>query len=214
MTAQASLTKRTVLEQLSNMAREVAYASGRVSKALMEGKVDEAHEAAREAEESVDVIYYRLLDYIANGRSELLDNADLYLFIARSIHRAAQRLEAALFRLSVLNGEKLPEEALKRAGWLAVKAKEAAGLLDSALTLVASAMPESMVLVKSRLKQVARLEEEADSEYRSMLTWLLGASGMPAAQMLLLKDAVDFIESVVDELYEAANHLRIIAETS
>lgn len=212
MAAYHSLTRRSVLEQLSNMARELAYASGRISKALMGGDIEGAYKVAREAKEGVDTVYYRLLDYIAGGRIELLDNADLYLFVARSLHRASQRLEAAVFRLTILGGD-VGEDALRRAALLLVKAKEAASNLDSAITMLASASPESRGLVKSRMGYVARLEDEADSEYRSLISWLVDSSGIPPARMIILKDAADFIESVVDDIFEAANHLRIIAES-
>lgn len=213
MAAGASLARRAVLEQLSNMAREAAYALGRVSKTLGEGRVAEAHKAAFEAEETINSMYYRLLDYVAAGRYELLDNANLYLSIARLIQRAVQRLEASTFRLALIGDGKVPEEAVKRTYSLAVKAKEAAGILDSTLNLIAASPAEGANAVSMRIKRVAELEEEADTEYRSVLTWLLASNDLPAPLALLLKDAVDYMESVVDDLHEAANHLRIVAET-
>ncbi|GAB6148201.1 hypothetical protein [Stetteria hydrogenophila] len=212
MAVEASITKKMVLEQLSSMAREVAYASGRVSRALAEGRVEDASNAAGEAEQVVSTTYYRLLDFLASGRIAFLDNADLYLFIARSIHSVARRVEASLFRLSLLDAGQLPAEVVRGMGAMAAKVKEAAGLLDSALNLLASGSRDSRDLVGGRIKRILELEDEVDSEYRSLLTWLLSERELPAGKAVILKEAMDLMERAMDELNDAASHLKVVAE--
>ena len=209
MAAAGSITRARLVEELMNMTREVGYGASRAARALAEG-LEKAVDYARESRDQVDRMYYRYLDFLANGRAELVSNSGLYLTVARFIQRAGQKLDAAMARLTMLPGVRLEERDAELVRTLTLRLRDAAEVLESQLGFIASHKPEAPSLARRKFEEMASLEGRVDEEYRRAMAEVLSRHSRDPARMIILKEALDYLEDAVDDLYEAANYVRVL----
>ena len=209
--ASVSISKSLLYEKLLNIARSLEYAAETASGAFNGGRdVEESYRRVREISEEAVAQYFKFLDFLADGRMGLIDNVSLYLRAAMSIARAAQKVEASLYRLLILGGGGVPGSL---AG-LARKAAEAASELSAMLLVMSGASEEKARVAREKFARIVKLEGEADEEYRRGLRSLLSMEGEGAARLVILKDAMEYLEECVDEIFEAANHLNVTLQAS
>ncbi len=209
MAAAGSLTRARLIEELMNMTREVGYGASRAARALEEG-LEKALDYARESRGQVDRMYYRYLDFLANGGAGLESNSGLYLTIARFIQRAGQKLDAAMARLTLLPGVRLEEDDVELVRSLTLRVRDAAEALESQLGFLSSHRPEAPSLARRKFEEITGLEERVDEEYRRAIAGVLTRHSREPARMVILKEALDYLEDAVDDLYEAANYARVL----
>jgi uncharacterized protein Yka (UPF0111/DUF47 family) len=220
MYASGSISKATIAELLSSMAREVEYTASVLERTLKEKGfraevVDKlSRQDARMLKDKAERYKERFLEYMANGRSELVGMRELYTAIALSIENSALKVDASLFRLLLLVGseETLSDSLSERYLSLLIKVRDAAGHLTDLIRVGLSGyIGDLRKRVEELSKKLKDVEEEADAEYRRALATIVDELGSNAKSFVLFKEAVELLEDAVDLLYNAGSYTTIIA---
>ncbi|MEB3773893.1 MAG: hypothetical protein GSR86_03065 [Desulfurococcales archaeon] len=215
----SSISIAAIIEHLLNMARDLedlAHLSWRLAKES--SSVEELEKAYRQevtrGKERIEEMKLRLFEYMASGRIEVVENSVFYLNIALSLERAAQSLDASVYRLLLYaNLPSSSREGAEMAAELYAKAKEALNYLSSALRVLQNmggADRERYRLLDQRLARVKVAEEEADVVYRRIIAYSITEHKPSCDSMTILKDLADYGEAAMDYIAEAGDYVRLL----
>lgn len=220
MYASGSISKVTIAELLSGMAREIEYTASVLERTLKEKgfRAEVLDKLSRQdvkaLKDKAERYKEKFLEYMANGRSELMGMRELYTAIILSMENSALKVDASLFRLLLLVGsnETLSNSLSERYLTLLAKVRDAAGhltdLIRAGLSGYTSDLRRRVEVLSKKLKDV---EEDADVEYRKALAIIVDELGSNAKSFVLFKEAVELLEDAVDLLYNAGGYTTIIA---
>lgn len=220
MYASGSISRATIIEILANMAREVELTASVVERVLRDKGFEPrvldklTRQDVKMLKDKSEAFRRRLLEYMANGRVEVLSFREFYVSIALAVESAALKLDAGMFRLFLLSNvegnvdDNLTELYLALLG----RVRDAAGYLTEIIRLVPSAylreQRRRLGELEARLSQV---ESDADNDYRKTIASVIDVYGENARGLILAKEAADHLEDAVDALYSAGNYAAIIA---
>ncbi len=221
MYSSGSISKVTITELLSDMAREIEYTASVVERALREkgfrGEVLDklARQDVKMLKDKAERYRNRLLEYVANGRAEIVGLREFYTAIALSIENSALKMDASIFRLLLYISSSTSTPARIEERYLALlgKLRDTAGYLTSLIRAISLGghTREARRRVQELATKISQVEEDADVEYRKALAAIVEELGGDVKGFVLVKEAVDHLEDAVDLLYNAGNYATIIA---
>lgn len=217
--ASGSISRATILELLSNMAREVeltASVAERVlkSKGFTAAVLDKlSRQDVKMLKDKAENFRRRLLEYMANGRVEVVGFKEFYVAVALAIESAALKLDAAVYRLFLLASQNGPVEGDLAEVYLTLLARvrDAAGFLTDMVRLIGSLHSEMRKRFSELETRLSQVESDADADYRRALAVVIDAYKDSASGLILTKEAADHLEDAVDALYNAGNYVAVIA---
>jgi uncharacterized protein Yka (UPF0111/DUF47 family) len=220
--ASGSISRATIVELLANMAREVELTASVVERVLKEKGMGfpvldkMSRQDVRMLKDKAETFRRRLLEYMANGRVEVVGFREFYVSIALSIESSALKLDAGIFRLLLLSkvsGE-IPDHIKDLYLSLLGRIRDAAGYLTDLIRLIASVYNRDQRRRISDLEaKISQVESDADSDYRNAISSVIETYSADAKSLLLAKEAADYLEGAVDALYNAGNYAAIVART-
>ncbi|MEB2836012.1 MAG: hypothetical protein GSR80_001221 [Desulfurococcales archaeon] len=221
MYSSGSISKVTITELLSDMAREIEYTASVVERALREkgfrGEVLDklARQDVKMLKDKAERYRNRLLEYVANGRAEIVGLREFYTAIALSIENSALKMDASIFRLLLYISSSTSTPARIEERYLALlgKLRDTAGYLTSLIRAISLGghTREARRRIQELATKISQVEEDADVEYRRALAAIVEELGGDVKGFVLVKEAVDHLEDAVDLLYNAGNYATIIA---
>ena len=220
MYAGSSISVAAVIEHLLNMTRDVEDLTHTSWTLVRDNPSIEAIEKVYRQEistrkDKIEDMKSRLFEYMASGRIEVIENSGFYLTIALNLERAAQSIDASVYRLLLfINTIGSPrEETLNLVSELFFKLKEALGYLASSLRVlqgISGANREVYKILDQRVRKIKEAEEEADGIYRKIIAHALVTYKGDCGALTALKDLVDHQENAVDYVAEAGDYVRIL----
>ena len=221
MYSSGSISKVTITELLSDMAREIEYTASVVERTLREkgfrGEVLDklARQDVKMLKDKAERYRNRLLEYVANGRAEIVGLREFYTAIALSIENSALKMDASIFRLLLYISSSASTPARIEERYLALlgKLRDTAGYLTSLIRAISLGghTREARRRIQELATKISQVEEDADVEYRKALAAIVEELGGDVKGFVLVKESVDHIEDAVDLLYNAGNYATIIA---
>jgi len=216
-----SISKATITELLADMAREVEYTASVIERTLKEKGfrpevIDKlSRQDLKMLKDKAERYRNRLLEYVANGRSEIVGLREFYTAIALSIENAALKVDSSMFRLLLaLSKAKLAPQSFVE-GYLTLlsRIRDAAGYLTTLIRSVAVGgyTKEARRRIQDLAVKLSQIEEDADSDYRHALAAVVEDLGDPPQAFVLGKEAIELLEDAIDLLYNAGNYATIIA---
>ena len=149
-----------------------------------------------------------VMEYLVRLGSAL-NNKDIYVNLALSLDRTVQLIDGAAYRLYmyVANGFKLDEELYSGVKDFIKRLIEEYRILYEGLSKLRFDPKKTL----QSMEQVVKIESDLDMKYREIELDLFKklSSNIPA--LMLLKEAIDFIEDVADVIKESAEGVRYLA---
>ncbi len=171
-------------------------------------KIRSMYMRLRSDKQQVEETKTLVMEYLVR-LGEGLNMKDLYASIALGLDRIVQLIDGASYRLYmyVANGYRLDDDLYNDLkNFIETLIKEYSAFHQGLDKL----RVEPKMTIKE-MEQVIKLEEDLDRLYRSYELKMFKklADNVPA--LMLLKDAIDFIESIADVVKESAETLRYLA---
>ncbi len=216
-----SITVTTIIERLIDMASSLEDAASRIYKIInSEGPSPEVLEKFFRQ----DIMNFKslvergkdsLLEFIANGRVELIPYKEFYIDAALQLDCIMSRLEAGTYRLlMLLSMDRAPSREVMEdvKGMLRELNTEASLLVD---VLRASEVPPKDLAARRKLLDdkfslAMEAEARADNVYREALARILTIYKDNAAEMMIFKEVIDAFEDAVDCGYSASTYGRLL----
>ncbi len=209
-----SIAEMHVFEELNNLAR-MSYDTLRDFREFVDVLINngdqviaKAYEKLRSRKHRVEENKVMVMEYLVRlGRA--LEEKDMYASIALSLDKTVQKIDGAAYRLYmfIANKYSFDNELHSCVSKFVEKLLEEYNMFYDGLNLLRS-NPRRCI---KNMEQVVKLEEELDKIYRSSELELFKklADNIPA--LMIMKDAMDFIEDVADIIKEAGETLRYLA---
>jgi len=219
--ASGNLSRTFIVEQLINIAREVDSGVATVARLLQGSEfpeyqvVDKAfRQEVAMSKRNVEAYTSRLLEYIASGRIELVDNKDLVIAAVRLFDELIYDIEDAVYRVVLLRKydvKEIPELNEKVSSILRTISS-----MTNELTAIVRLLSrvggnkEAVRMLERRVNQVLQAESDVDILYREALDALV--AGKPdVLQAMLYKDILEKLEAAADAAKSLAENFRVMA---
>jgi len=219
--AGGSLSRTFIFEQFINIARRIDDGVAAVARLLSDGSLP-AYEVIDKMFRQVVVVTKndverstgKLLEYLASGRIELVDNKDLVIEAVRLFDAAIYDVEEAVYRLVLLkkyNVEEIPD-LNKKIAKMFVTLSEITSEITAIVRFLSriGTSREILRMLESHVIQVNKAEETIDELYREALDALV-ASNPSTVQALLYKDVFEKLEATADDFKRLAETFYVMA---
>lgn len=219
MYAGSSISVAAIVEHLLNMARDLedlAHLAWRLAEDAPGVEVLEKtyRQDVVTRKDKIEDMKSRLFEYMASGRIEVVEYSSFYLTIALSLERAAQSLDAAVYRMLLFtNIAGSGGEPLKQVSGMFSSIRDALSHLSAALRMVqnmSGANRDQYKMLDQRVARVKGAEEEADKLYRRVIAYALEKYRGDCSLLVALKDLADSAESAMDYIAEAGDYVRAL----
>ncbi|MCE4603132.1 MAG: hypothetical protein F7B18_08110 [Desulfurococcales archaeon] len=220
MYAGSSISVAAIVEHLLNMARDLedlAHLAWRLSSQSPEAEVLEKtyRQEVVTKKDKIEEMKSKLFEYMASGRIEVVEHSSFYLTIAISLERAAQSLDAAIYRMLLFTSiaKSQGAEALAQVSGLFSSMREALNHLSSALRVVqnmSGANRDQYKMLDQRVARVKVAEDDADKLYRKVMAYALEMYRGDCSLLVALKDLADSAENAMDYIAEAGDYVRAL----
>ncbi len=207
-----SIAEMHVVEELCNLARMGLDTIGEFQEfiRLLEAGdarvVGRAYEKLRSGIHSVEETKVMVMEYLVRLS---IDGKDLYASLTLAVDKSVQKIDGAAYRLYmyIASGYTFKDELYGLIKDFVSKLVEEYRVFYNGLMKLRSDPRECI----KAMNVVVKLEEELDNYYRSIELEMFKklADNIPA--LMIMKDAMDFIEEVSDIIKEAGETLRYIA---
>ncbi len=170
--------------------------------------VKNLYERLRSRKQRVEDMKVLVMEYLVR-LGNAINNKDVYADLALALERAIQLVDGAAYRLYmyVENEFKFDEEIYNDVTKFVERLIDGYNSLYDGLLKLRIDPKRS---VKS-MGNVVKIEEELDGLYREVELKLFKKLSKNIAALMLLKEAVDFIEDVADVVRESAEAVRYLA---
>ena len=209
-----SLAEMHVFEALSNLAR-MSYDALSNFKDFIgvldsddERAIVNLYERIRGLKNRVEETKMMVMEYIVR-LSRTLEAKDMYASIALSLDKTVQKIDGAAYRLYMMKLNKFvfDEKLHSRLMEFIQKIVDEFQTLYNGLTRLRSAPRKAI----QDMNLVVKLEEEIDRMYRENEIELFKSLSNNIPALMLVKEAMDFVEDVADIIKEVAETIRYLA---
>lgn len=149
-----------------------------------------------------------LMEYLIR-LGETLPNRQNYISIALGIDRLVQLLDGASYRLTLLRikGYRIDQSIYNQLKELASTVVAQYHSLNEGLNKLKTDPKKTMMHVR----EISRLENKADELYRNLTFTIYTKYENKIVPLMVLKDAIDFLENAADLLKALGEELRFLA---
>ncbi len=219
-TGVGNISREVVVEHLVNIARELESLLVSVNALIGEGNLPSAEYLDKflrqdiySSKERIESNIAQLLIYMASGRIELVDSKELILRVTEGFRGTTSKLEAFVHRVKMASkaGVEVPESVSSELKYILKLVTEASGHVTTLARLAGRAYGNHNVakMMESRNDKVQEIERLVDDSYRSILDSLISQS-KDFREYILLRDAVDMLEDIADNLSKLSLNLYVM----
>ncbi len=219
-TGAGNISREVVVEHLVNIARELEALIVSINSLIGEEKLPYAEVLDKflrqdvfSSKERIESNIAQLLLYIASGRIELVDSKELILRITEEFRSTISKLEAFIHRIKMASKAKVnpPAKVLAELKYIVNLISEAAGHVTTLTRLAGRAYGNHNVarMMETRNDKVQEIERLVDDSYRNILD-SLATETENFKEYVLLRDAVDLLEDITDNLSRLSLNLYVM----
>lgn len=194
---------------LLNQADDVIKAFNNIISNLLSGQeFDKLYNKIHAPKIRVEENRLMLMEYLIR-LGETLPNRQSYVSIALGIDKLVQLIDGASYRLTLLRmkGYSIDQEVYKQLKELASIIIAQYNSLKEGLNKLKS-YPKKTI---SHVRDITRLENKADELYRNLTFTIYTKYENKIVPLMVLKDAIDFLENAADLLKTLGEELRFLA---
>jgi len=214
-----SITRLTIIEVMQDMAQEIENISSMLYSAVKKDKEGIEKLYRQElllAKEKISRARDRIFDYLANGRLEVLPYKEFYINSSLQLENAVNKFDAGVYRLILLQGaqrdahyDEVNDTIVYILEEIYNSSRSLVDLLRSLLS-VRKASSEKRKMIEEKFSRIADSESRVDSIYRSGLAKILEFYKAEPSKLLLLKDAIEYLEDSMDCIYSSSVYIKLI----
>lgn len=160
-------------------------------------RVNEKIDAIEECEHECDNQVHKILEQLNKSFITPIDREDIYL-IAKELDNITDDIESTAHRFTMFNVRSITEDAKKMAG-LIVKCTEELKAVMAELKYM-----KTSKLLKERIIEVNRIEDEGDLVFRNAITKLF-IQETDAVEVIKWKEIYEYLENTLDACEDVAN---------
>lgn len=208
-----SIAEMNLHEALSNLARMGLDTIVEFKKFIENinidvGKLENLYEKLREKKQRVEDTKMLVMEYLVRLGSTI-NNGDVYAKVALSLDRSIQLADGAAYRLYMFmeNGFDTDNDIHNDVMMFVNKLVKEYELLYNGILKLRVNPKQTLKIISD----VIKIEDELDELYRAMELKLFKKLSGNIAALMLLKEAIDFIEDIADVVKEAGEAVRYIA---
>ncbi|MEB3846778.1 MAG: hypothetical protein GSR74_02240 [Desulfurococcales archaeon] len=219
-TGAGNISREVVVEHLVNISRELESLIVAVNSLIGEENLPSTEYLDKflrqdvfTSKERIESNIAQLLLYIASGRIELVDSKELILRITEELRSITSKLEALVHRVKIASkaGVKVPPSILGEIKSMLSLVTEASGHVTTLVRLMGRAYGNHSVarMMETRNDKVQEIERLVDDSYRRILDSLV-TEAKDFKEYVLLRDTVDLIEDITDNLSRLSLNLYVM----